>query len=483
MKPFQFLPCSRRSGKKGSAPISRREMLAGSAGGFGGLALSALLGQAPANAAQPATFDLTPKTAGLAPKAKSVIFLYMDGGPSQVDLFDPKPALKKYDGKTIPVAVEQRDLYGTAKVMASPFSFAKHGQCGAELSELLPNLATVVDDIAIVRSGVTNRIDHGEALLMRHSGRSIPGFPTLGSWITYGLGTENENLPAYVAMSNANAYRSRIATGSAFLPALYQGTPMNWQGGGDPFAFLNVPEGRRDVVNRQRKYLDLTQALNRGHYETRTELNELDARIQNFELAARMQVEAMEKVDISRESEAIRRLYGIGNEPTDDFGTRCLLARRLVESGVRFVHLIHSDWDHHANLSTGLPQKCSEVDQPIAALLRDLKARGLLDSTLLVWTGEFGRMPVVEASDGRDHNPNGFSFWMAGGGIKGGITLGETDEFGYHAVRDAMSAHDLHATMQHLTGLDSAANSFLFQGLDTTLVGVEKSRVVEELLA
>ncbi len=483
MKPFKFYPCSRRSGSKRRALLSRREMLTHSACGFGGLALSALLGEGKANAARPATFDLTPKTPELAPKAKAVIFLYMDGGPSQVDLFDPKPVLNKYDGKTIPLDVEQRDLYGTAKVMASPFSFAKHGQCGAELSELLPNLGTMVDDIAIVRSGVTNRIDHGEALLMMHSGRSIPGFPTIGSWITYGLGTENENLPAYVAMSSSNAYRTRIATGSAFLPALYQGTPMNWQGGGDPFAFLNVPEGRADVAERQREYLDLTQALNRKHYETRTELGELDVRIQNFELAARMQVEAMEKVDISRESAATRKLYGVGEKNTDDFGTRCLLARRLVESGVRFVHLMHKDWDHHSNLSTGLPQKCAEVDKPITALLRDLKARGLLESTLVVWTGEFGRMPVVEASDGRDHNPHGFSFWMAGGGIKGGITHGETDEFGYHAVKDPVSVHDLHATMQHVTGLDRESNSFLFQGLDTTLTGVEEARVVEELLA
>jgi arylsulfatase A-like enzyme len=318
-----------------------------------------------------------------------------------------------------------------------------------------------------------------------HTGRPIPGFPTIGSWITYALGTENENLPSYVSMSNINAYRERIATGSAFLPSLYQGTPMNYSGGGDPFAFLSPPRSGNDESKRQRNYLQLTQALNRRHLESRRELEELDTRIQNFELAARMQVEAMKSIDVSGESEATMRLYGIDGDDkeTNDFGMRCLLARRLVESGVRYVHLMHHDWDHHANLSSNLPKTCRQVDQPIAALLSDLKQRGLLESTLVVWTGEFGRLPTVEAVDGRDHNPHGFSFWMAGGGIKAGITHGATDEFGYNAIEDKVSVHDLHATMQHLCGIDPDANSFDFEGREETLTGVQPKRVVQPLIA
>lgn len=366
---------------------------------------------------------------------------------------------------------------------ASPYTFARYGQSSAEVSELLPHLSGVVDDLAIVRSGVTNRIDHGEALLMMHTGRPTPGFPTIGSWISYALGTENQNLPSYVSMSNVTAYRERVATGSAFLPSLYQGTPMNWKGGGDPFAFLSPPTGQGDKSKRQRDYLQLTQALNRSHLESRRELEELDSRIQNFELAARMQVEAMESIDVSRESEATRRLYGIGKEPTNDFGMRCLMASRLVESGVRYVHLLHHDWDHHSKLSVGLPNSCRQMDQPIAALLRDLKQRGLLDETLVVWTGEFGRLPTVEANDGRDHKPHGFSFWLAGGGIEPGITYGATDEFGYKAIENPVSVHDLHATMQQLVGVDPHANTFDFEGREETLIGVEPARVVEPLLA
>ncbi len=477
MKSKPLFPCQDRYPTRG--PVTRRRMLAESAGGLGGLALSSIL-QSTGFAATP---SLAQKRPLITPKAKNVIFLYMSGGPSHLDLLDPKPLLNKLDGKPIPMSIDQRDLYGTGKVMGSPYKFSRHGESGAEVSELLPHLSGVVDDLAIIRSGVTNRIDHGEALLMMHTGRPIPGFPTIGSWITYALGTENQNLPSYVSMSNVTGYRERVATGSAFLPSLYQGTPMNWQGGGDPFAFLSPPAGGGDEAKRQREYLDLTQALNRGHLESRREVEELDTRIHNFELAARMQVEAMESIDISRETEATKRMYGIGGKETDDFGMRCLLARRLVESGVRYVHLMHHDWDHHSNLSVGLPKSCRQVDQPIAALLRDLKQRGLLDETLVVWTGEFGRLPTVEANDGRDHNPHGFSFWLAGGGIKPGITYGATDEFGYKAIENRVSVHDLHATMQQLTGVDPDANTFDFEGREETLTGVEPARVVTDLLA
>ncbi len=486
MNPFptpRLFPCSGRY--RCNDQLTRRDMLAKSAGGLGGIALAWLLSQhQTVNAAAqlpPLALNLAPKRPHFAPKAKRVIFLYMGGGPSQMDLFDPKPALQKYAGKPIPLSFTTRDTKATAQVMPTKFKFARYGKSGTELSELLPHLSTVVDDIAVIRSGKTTRIDHGEALLMMHTGRPLSGFPTLGSWVTYGLGSENGNLPSYVCMPEGTSERTRNAMSAGCLPALYQGSPLNTDGA-DPFFYLHPPKDAA-LTGPQRDYLDLTQTLNRRHQSLRRETSELDARIQNFELAARMQVEAMHQVDISSEPASITEMYGLNDRKTEPFGRRCLVARRLVEAGVRFVHVMRTDWDHHSNLNQALPRSCGQSDQPVAALIKDLKQRGLLDETLVVWTGEFGRLPTVEAGDGRDHNPAGFSFWMAGGGIKGGTTYGATDDFGYASIDNVVNVPDLHATILHLLGVNVSQLTYPFEGRDETLVGVEKSRVVHDLIA
>lgn len=475
-------PCGSRY--PSSIACSRRDLLTQSASGLGGLALTWLLAsnQSTANAASESIvpINLTPKPTHHVAKARNVILLYMGGGPSQMDMLDHKPLLKKYDGQPCPFEVDQRNLHNLLCIMSSPFKFAKHGQSGLEISELLPHLSTVVDELAVVRSAVTNRIDHGEALLMMHTGRPISGFPTMGSWITYGLGTENENLPAYVAMPDGPSERVRNATSAGWLPPLFQGTPMN-TGKGDPFFYLH--QSAQSKESDPTCFLRLTQALNRRHQQSRAEVSQLDARIQNFELAARMQVEAMRNVDITTESAATQRMYGLDNPKTNPFGTRCLIARRLIESGVRFVHVMRNDWDHHSGLKNGLIRACGETDQPIAALLKDLRARGLLDETLVVWIGEFGRLPIVEGSDGRDHNPHGFTFWMAGGGVKSGHVYGTTDEFGYKAIENPVTIADFHATVLHLLGLKYDRLSHEFEGRDETLTGVLPARVVKEIIA
>ncbi len=462
--------------RAGRRVLSRRQMIAETAGGLGGIALSWLMAR-PASAAE-RTFDVAARPAHFAPRASRVIFLYMGGGPSQVDLLDPKPELTRCHGQPIPFSVDQRAIGGSTRLMASPFRFDHHGESGIEVSELLPNIAGVVDELAVVRSGVTTRIDHGEALLMMHTGRPISGFPSLGCWVTYALGTENDDMPAYVAMSEADPERTRNALSAGWLPPLYQGTPFRIEG--TPILDLERPSSM--TAAEQRRYLDLTQALNRRHAAARPELAELDARIQNFELAARMQIEAMDQVDVSSESAETRSLYGLDDEVTRNFGTQCLIARRLVESGVRFVHLVRNDWDHHGKLAERLRKSTAETDRPIAGLIRDLKRRGLLESTLVIWAGEFGRLPVVQGSDGRDHNPFGFSFWLAGGGVRGGIVHGATDELGYAAVEGRVTMPDFHATALHLLGLDHRRVTFPHEGRDESLTGSEPARVVEELL-
>jgi hypothetical protein len=461
--------------------LSRRQMLQNSAGGLGALALNFLtakpLTASASNAA--AANNLLAKPPHFAPKAKRVVFVFLGGGPSQMDLLDPKPMLTKYHGQSIPFSVSQRSLTGSTKLMASPFKFKKYGQSGIEVSELLPGLSKVVDDIAVIRSGVTTRIDHGEALLMTHTGRPLAGFPSMGSWITYGLGSENENLPAYVAIPDTTPVKTHSASSAGWLPPLYQGTPFNITG--SPIHDLQRPESVS--AKEQERYLDLTQMLNRQHQETRRSSLDLDARIQNFELAANMQVEAMQKVDLSGESEATKKLYGLDNEITEKFGKQCLIARRLLESGVRFVHLIRNDWDHHSDLNNRLAQSTQETDQPVSALVQDLKRRGLLDSTLVIWAGEFGRLPVVQGLDGRDHNPFGYTFWMAGGGIKGGTVYGATDEFGYATVENPVTVADFHATVLHLLGLDHTRVTHEFEGRDESLTGVEPAEVIHDILA
>ncbi|MDA1276529.1 MAG: DUF1501 domain-containing protein [Verrucomicrobia bacterium] len=464
-------------GRYAPPALTRREALLRFAGGFGALALNSVFASQPVPSS---TFNFLPKAPQFTPRAKRVIMLYMGGGPSQMDLLDPKPVLQKNNSQPIPGSIVQRAIGGSTKLMASPFQFASHGQSGLQVSELLPHLARVVDDIAVVRSGVTQHIDHGEALLAMHTGRGQSGFPSLGCWVTYALGSENQDMPAYVAMCAADPERARNATTAGFLPALYQGTPFNATGG-NPIFNLKRP----DTVTKadQALMLELTQALNRRHQEARAGLSELDARIQNFELAARMQIEAFKQVDLSTESAQTRGLYGLNNETTKAFGNQCLIARRLLEAGVRFVHLVRNDWDHHADIPKNLPKSCAETDQPIAALLTDLKQRGMLDDTLVIWTGEFGRLPVVQGGSGRDHNPFGFSFWLAGGGIRGGMTYGATDEFGYAAVENPVTVHDLHATILHLLGLNDHKVTFDFEGREETLTGAEGGKVVHPLFA
>jgi hypothetical protein len=467
-------------GRYAPPALTRREALRRFAGGIGALALSSLFAGRTAAGVSGGSFDLLPKVPRFAARAKRVIMLYMGGGPSQMDLLDPKPVLQKNDGQPMPGSVTQRALDGSNKLMASPFKFAPYGQSGLQVSELLPHLAQVVDDIAIVNSGVTQHIDHGEALLAMHTGRGQSGFPSIGCWVTYALGTENQDMPAYVAMCAADPERARNATTAGFLPALYQGTPFN-TGGGSPIFNLQRPESMTEAD--QKLMLQLTHSLNRRHQAARSGFSELDARIQNFELAARMQIEAFKHVDLATESAATRRLYGLEQKTTKEFGTQCLTARRLLESGVRFVHLVRNDWDHHADIPKNLPKSCAQTDQPIAALLIDLKQRGLLDDTLVIWTGEFGRLPVVQGGSGRDHNPFGFSFWLAGGGIRGGMTYGATDDFGYAAVENPVSVHDLHATVMHLLGFEDQQVTFDFEGRDETLTGAEGGHVVKALLA
>ena len=338
-------------GRYAPPALTRREALLRFAGGFGALALNSLFaGQSYGSS----SFNLQPKAPQFAARAKRVIMLYMGGGPSQMDLLDPKPVLQKNDGQPIPGSIVQRAIGGPTKLMASPFKFAKHGQSGLEVSELLPHLAQVVDDIAVVRSGVTQHIDHGEALLAMHTGRGQSGFPSLGCWVTYALGSENNDMPAYVAMCAADPERARNATTAAFLPALYQGTPFNTSGGSPIF---NLKRHESVSEADQKLMLKLTQSLNRRHQEARAGLSELDARIQNFELAARMQIEAFKHVDLSTESAGTRKMYGLEDETTKAFGTQCLIARRLLEAGVRFVHLVRNDWDHHADIPRTCPSR------------------------------------------------------------------------------------------------------------------------------
>lgn len=470
----------------GARSLSRRHLLRETAGGLAGVALSWLLAAeghaSPAgdrHATRGAPQDASVKLPHFASRAKQVIFIYMGGGPSQMDLFDPKPLLTKYHGQPIPFEIQQRAIAGSTKLMGSPFRFQKHGQSGIELSELLPATAEVVDELALVRSGVTTRIDHGEALLMMHTGRPGSGFPTVGSWVTYALGSENQNLPAYVAIANTGPSRTRNAISSGWLPPRYEGTRFNTTG--SPIFDLERPA--TVTAAEQRAYLDLTQALNRRHQKLRPGVQALEARIQNFELAARMQVSALEQVDLSGETVATKKMYGLESDRTKKFGTQCLLARRLVESGVRFVHLLRDDWDHHNNLRENLASSTRKTDRPVAGLIQDLKLRGLLDSTLVVWAGEFGRLPVVQGSNGRDHNPFGFSFWMAGGGVRGGTIHGATDDFGYAAIRDKVTMADFHATLLHLLGLDHKAVTFPYEGRGETLTPPEEGEVVEGILA
>jgi hypothetical protein len=467
---------------------TRRHFLLQAGGGCGALALSWLLARdgfaadttAPAN-------PLRAKPPRFAAKAKSVIFMFMVGGPSHIDLFDPKPELLKRQGKPLPESFGKpvsQFTKGDTPLLASTRTFKKHGRSGLEISDLMPNLSGCVDDIAFLRSCWCTSTIHAPAMYDLHTGRTQMGWPSLGSWVTYGLGSVSDDLPAYCVLLQPEGAPEGGAPcwGAGFLPAVYQGTML--RKGANPILNLKPPA---DVSpERQRRTLDLLRSMNETGLDPSD--GELSARIASYELAFRMQAHAPEAVDLSRETAAMRTAYGLDDKRSADFGTRCLLARRLVERGVRFVQLysgggpLVTQWDAHDDVNDNHERMCARVDRPIAALLKDLKQRGLLDSTLVVWASEFGRMPTSQGGKGRDHNPYGYTMWLAGGGVKGGQAIGATDEFGLNAVVNRVSVHDFHATILHLLGLDHEKLTYLHGGRDERLTDTA-GVVVEQALA
>ena len=462
--------------------LSRREMLARAGGGFGLLALQDLLSsEAVAAAPDRSAHPFAVQAPHYTPRAKRCIFLYMPGGPSQIDLFDPKPRVSAKNGEPLPFEKPKLERTKTGNLLASPWKFSRHGQSGIEVSELLPQLATRIDDLCVIRSMVADNINHSGAALQMNTGEQAFSRPCMGSWLLYGLGTENQNLPAFVVVSPAAVFQGAQLWASSFLPSAYQGTLVRDLE--NPIANLRVPS---DDFVRQRNKLDALRELNQIHKRGRVIQNELDARIATFELAFRMQQEAPAAFDLARESKATHKAYGTDDPTTEMFGRQCLLARRLVERGVRYVQLfdapVNNAWDHHSGLKGRLPHRCAAVDRPMAALISDLKARGLLEDTLVLWGGEFGRTPTAEGTNGREHHPFGFTMWLAGGGIQGGQVHGATDEYGWHATRDKVHVHDLHATILHLMGLDHTRLTYHYSGRDYRLTDVF-GRIVENILA
>ena len=459
-------------------PNSRRDFLCRAANGFGGLALTQMLA---------ATKDGTHHQA----KAKAVIYLYMDGGPSQMDSFDPKPRLRAEHGKKLPFTPPTTVFNISDQIFGSPFEFKQYGQSGAAVSDLFPHIATCVDDMAIIRSMVADHSEHTAANYFIHSGSGFQGRPSMGAWINYGLGSESENLPGFIVLESGLIPPGGLdCFASGFLPASYQGTVF--RKGDHPVADLQPPPGEAAA---QRQKLALLAKLNKGVVQRFGQVSEMDATIQNYELAFRMQSAVPELLDISKESGATKELYGLGDKMTEEFGRECLMARRLVERGVRFIELLtparsgFDRWDQHSALEKGHRVNAQSTDKPIAGLLKDLKSRGLLDSTLVVWGGEFGRTPCAQLGDngsaanvGRDHNPFGFTMWMAGGGVKPGTVYGATDDYGYFAVENKVHVHDLHATMLHLLGIDHKRLTFRYSGRDMRLTDVH-GNVVGALLA
>jgi hypothetical protein len=468
---------------------TRRDFLLRAGGGCGALALSWLLARDGYGAAAPPKAPPNPLAARKPhheATAKSIIFLFMVGGPSHVDLFDPKPELTRRHGKPLPESFGKpvsQFTKGDTPLLASTRTFKKHGKSGLDVSDLLPHLATCVDDIAYLRSCWCTSTVHAPAMYEVHSGRTAMGFPSLGSWVTYGLGSVSENLPAYCVLLQPEGTPEGGAPcwGAGFLPAVYQGTLLRK----GPIPSLNLKPPATVGAEQQRRTLDLLRRMNEADLEP--EDTELAARVASYELAFRMQQHAPEAVDLGRETAATHTAYGLDDRRTADFGARCLLARRLVERGVRFVQLysgggpIVTQWDAHDDLNANHEKMCGHVDQPIAALLKDLKQRGLLDSTLVVWATEFGRTPMSQGGKGRDHNPYGFTMWLAGGGVKGGQAVGATDEFGLRAEENRISVHDFHATLLHLLGLDHEQLTYLHSGRDERLTDVA-GRVVREVL-
>jgi hypothetical protein len=440
--------------------LSRREMLAQAGTGFGAIALAGLLNHDALHAG-PSSQPLAPSPSRRPhhpPKAKAIIFVFLEGGPSHLDTFDPKPALQKFAGQPLPPSFKPVILAMGEKnppLLASQRKWAQHGAGGLWVSDWLPHLATCADDLCVVRSLYSDGLNHSGGVCQMNTGSILAGRPSLGAWVSYGLGTENANLPAFVVMEDnpGSVINGPKNWGAGFMPALYQGTAI--LGGDEPIRYLANPKEVTDA--RQRAKLAYLAQLNEAHAHERPEQSELEARIASYELAFRMQAEAPQVVDLSDESAETLALYGIDRKETADFGRQCLLARRLVERGVRFVQLYHgagSKWDAHSGIEKNHSGLCAASDQPVAGLLKDLKRRGLLNDTLVVWGGEFGRTPMSEKGDGRDHNPYGYTMVLAGGGVRGGRTVGATDELGLHAMEDRLHTHDFHATLLHLLGLD-----------------------------
>ena len=448
----------------------RRDFLRQGGLGFGTLALGDLL-SAEARPAVPEG-PLAPRAPHQPGTAKSIIFLFMQGGPSQLETFDPKPVMSRYDGQLLPESLRDFDLAqintADAKILAPQFSFDKYGQSGQEISSIFPHLAGHADKLAIIRSLHHELFIHGSAMIMTHSGTRLLGHPSIGSWVVYGLGCESDDLPAYIAMTDGIFRNGASMYSSGFLPAVYQGTDMRIEGA----PIQNLQRQAAISAREQRLILDRINSWNREHLKSRPGDSRLDARIANYELAFRMQGAAPELIDLSSETKATRDLYGIEAGAADRFGKMCLMARRMVERGVRYVQLICGGWDAHGDCKGNHQSQGAKVDQPIAGLLADLKQRGLLEATQVVWIGEFGRTPIRQGSNGRDHHPYGFSAWMAGGGIVGGKTIGATDDFGFSAVEDKVHVNDLHATMLGLMGLDHERLTYLFEGRDRRLTDV-----------
>ena len=466
-------------------PATRRAALGRMAGGLGTVALASML-ESVGVAANPSLNPLAARSGHHAPKAKRVIFLFMPGGPSQVDLFDPKPLLTRRDGEsqTFIHPISQRKR--TEKLRRSPFRFTQHGECGTPVSQLFPEVARHVDDIAVINSMHADNINHDGACLQMCTGEQAFARPSVGAWLLHGLGTENQNLPGFVAISPNQPALGAPLWGNAFLPATYQGTFVQ-----DLKHPIRNMGNSRFGLSSQRKQLDLLRQLNELHKEQNQDESALDARIAAFELAFRMQQKAPAAFDVQQQTASTMSDYGLDNPVTEIFGRQCLMARQLVEQGVRMVLLFHTKssvasacqlWDHHTNVEPGLLDTCAATDKPIAGLLADLKQRGLLDDTLVVWSGEFGRTPTSEGETGRGHHPFGFTTWLAGGGVKGGVVHGRTDEFGWHAAEDHVHVHDLHATLLHLMGLDHERLTYRFGGRDFRLTDVSGD-VVRELIS
>jgi hypothetical protein len=459
--------------------MSRRQMLKSAAAGFGYMAMAGLAAQA-ADVKNP----LAPKSGHHPARAKRIIFVFMHGGPSQVDTFDYKPRLAKDDGKDLPFEPNKLLEKATSrKLMASPWAFKQYGESGAWVSDLFPEVARHVDDLCFLQGMHTEGQSHGQAVLQLHTGAQALTRPSLGSWITYGLGTENQSLPGFVTICPTRGHGGVQNYGNAFLPAAYQGTAIGSAGTPASGAQIRNIANSKLSPEQQRLQIDLLQEMNRGHNDRVGGDDRLEGIIESFELAFRMQSAVPQLTDLRGESKETLKLYGIDDKPTDDFGRQCLLARRFAESGVRFIQVSHSfKWDQHGGLKAGHDRNAKEVDKPIAGLLTDLKARGLLKDTLVLWGGEFGRTPVAQGKDGRDHNPQGFTMWLAGGGVKSGFTHGATDDFGYLAVKDKVHMHDLHATLLHLLGVDHEKLTFRYAGRDFRLTDVY-GRVVKEIFA